>query len=384
MKASPLFLLKAMLAAGLVGLGIPLAQAASCDEIRQTARGLEGINNLFTKQCIAEQNDNHSLTQDILAIKEAYPKDGKIIPDQRRRSVLTLLDKLQKNLPTDLKDLPPTTREAIAKKIDDAIAAAKQDRLPTPELNVDNWTYIQADGALGAKDREDKYPPYSYLYIDVRKDVLEPACNTPASTACAKATTAAESLLRYAGLMIQIGQFSAQDLLIQLRDQARLVDDQWKLYIQKARSQHILELIVNSCAFERKGDTLLLPPPDYQWIVAHPSVAMEYVAKASDGSRFEPALLVEWIGYNRWNWKPGQVAAMGTAWGGSLISTFSDRAGTRSTGHGVMLHYDHVYSLGVTRHGSDTGFFISIDLQKLFMDKQKQFEEVTDRFSLSR
>lgn len=372
-------LLSVILATGLASLNPASAQAASCDDIRKTGRGLEAINDLYWGYCIANRNDSTPLTKDILARRQAYPEDGKIIPDERRRSVLALLERIQK----ELQNANSAVKDPILSKLDQAVKAVAQGDIATPVLNNTNWEYSPGDGILGAgetkPDNQDQY-----IRVDIRNQILAPACNTPTSDACGKATTDAESILRYAGLISLVGQFSAQDALTEKRDKARQIDDQWKLYIQKTRSQHVLELIINSHAFSRKGEGTFLPPPDYQWIVAHPSVAMEYVSKASDGSRFTPALLVEWIGYNRWDWKPGPVAAMGTAWGGSLISTFSDRAGTRSTGHGVMLHYDHVYSFGVTRHGSDTGIFVSIDLQKMIMDKQKQFEDATERFAWGR
>jgi len=71
---------------------------------------------------------------------------------------------------------------------------------------------------------------------------------------------------------------------------------------------------------------------------------------------------------------------METPLGISIISTYADRAGTKDVGHGLMFHYDHVYSLGVTRHGDDTGVFLSIDLQKLFTDKAAKLAEVKQKF----
>lgn len=155
------------------------------------------------------------------------------------------------------------------------------------------------------------------------------------------------------------------------------------MYSTEARPQLIHELLINSLYYEREKEPGLGSPPDKQFIVLHPSVAFEYVHGADKGSRFQPALLIEWAGYNRWKWK-GDSAQMENAWGASIVSSVSDRGGTTATGHGFVIHYNNVYSFGVTRHGGDTGFFVSMDVQRLLMNKEEKFQEVIDKFKIKK
>ena len=139
---------------------------------------------------------------------------------------------------------------------------------------------------------------------------------------------------------------------------------------------------------------LLTPPPSNQVILAHPTVALEYVGDAGSGSKFAPSLMVEWIGFNRWVWseskskeeESGQLvsnAKMKNAWGGSFVSSLSDRNGTSNLRHGAVVHYDNRYSFGATYGDGDFGVFISLDLMELVTSKTKKIEEVKEKIRLN-
>lgn len=71
-------------------------------------------------------------------------------------------------------------------------------------------------------------------------------------------------------------------------------------------------------------------------ILLHPSIAMEYIQDASDGSEFSESLVVEAVGLNRWRWEDGD-AKMRNPWGVSLIGAYSDRNDVEDLGWGVIL-----------------------------------------------
>ncbi|MDD1782439.1 hypothetical protein LRP49_14805 [Enterovibrio sp. ZSDZ35] len=150
----------------------------------------------------------------------------------------------------------------------------------------------------------------------------------------------------------------------------------WDTYFDEARSQTFLDRMVTA-RFNRdalKSNEFVLPPK-YQYFFLHPSVLMEYVDKAADGNQFEAALAVEWFGINSWQSCFGSDFACGA----SLVSTYSDRAGVDDVGHGLMLHIDNSYSFGATTRDGDVGYFVTVDLLKLFEDKKTEVKAWQDR-----
>ncbi|NGO00139.1 hypothetical protein G5S52_21675 [Grimontia sp. S25] len=144
---------------------------------------------------------------------------------------------------------------------------------------------------------------------------------------------------------------------------------QWNRYFDEGRSQTLIDRPFTAWFYsdELSSQNFVLPPK-YQLFLAHPSVLMEYVGDANDGSQFEAALAVEWLGINAWQSCFGADFACGA----SLVSTYSDRAGVDDIGHGLMLHVKNSYSFGATVRDGDVGYFITVDLLKAFEDKQSE------------
>lgn len=197
-----------------------------------------------------------------------------------------------------------------------------------------------------------------------RTFILEPCRRDPPS--CRAGLREAMELLRLAhaaGRVVANVTTRASELRLSV--ELRRNDQRWEAYFTEARSQFPLELAANSYLYARNKDEYcdarggFCAPPAHQWILLHPGVALEYIDDAAEGNRLEPAVVLELIGYNRWKW---EGARMGTAIGGSIIAIASDRAGEDDVGYGAMFHYNHKWSLGVTRHGDATGVFLSYEL----------------------
>lgn len=142
----------------------------------------------------------------------------------------------------------------------------------------------------------------------------------------------------------------------------------WDRYFDEARSLTPWELALNTVLYKKElqKDTFVMPP-NYQWFLFHPSIVIENVADALDGSQQKEAFSLEWFGINRWNTKfPIGISA---------VSTYADRMGVDDTRHGVMLHLFNDYSIGYTGiGGDDQGIFITMDLLKLAQSKQQRFD----------
>lgn len=148
----------------------------------------------------------------------------------------------------------------------------------------------------------------------------------------------------------------------------KFYSSEWEQYFTKARSQTPWELALNSVWYK---DEITSPafvlPPQYQVIMLHPNILLEYIGAADEGNQLKEALAVEWVGINFWNIK--------LPLGVSLMSTYSDRAGVSDVGHGVLFHIYNHYSLGITNNDGETGVSVSIDLFKLFESNKERIEK---------
>jgi hypothetical protein len=181
------------------------------------------------------------------------------------------------------------------------------------------------------------------------------------------------------------------------------LDSQWDYYFTGARSQYIWELALNSRLYDKKllsrckkekgsdlmnwelekfckdrSDVQLSTPPTEQWILLHPSAALEYTSADDGGNSSTRAVaIVEIIGYNKFAHKDG----MPLKWpiGISVISTISlDNNGDRF-GYGAMLHLKNNFSIGVARRKfggkKETTWLLSADLGKLITKATAEAQE---------
>ena len=181
------------------------------------------------------------------------------------------------------------------------------------------------------------------------------------------------------------------------------LDKQWDYYFGNARSQYIWELKFNSWRYDKqliqrckdeknsalegwelqkfckdRKDVKLSQPPIGQWILLHPTAALEYVGSDEAGNSSTGAVaIVEIFGYNRFASKNGSPKKWPV--GGSLITTVSlDNNGDRF-GYGAMLHLRNNLSIGVARRDfageSEWTWILSADLGKLLTKTTEEAKE---------
>jgi hypothetical protein len=347
----PVFVLWICLAAGVAS-----AQgAAQCARIEQqlATKPLAMLGFLGEADCLGGAKDDAPVAA---RVRQRVP-DGPV-PREQLGEVPHLADsalaEISAYVAGALPQHGPSARELLAALANEIAATRTRlaQRLPLGEHDVKGWEW---DG-ITRRFR-------GLAALDVRR--LDVECAGAADIACRDAAAAGKVVFRAAGLVRVALRFSQEETYQQALDAARMRDAQWTYYFDTARLQFPCELYLNGqrhARANRKAGGFAGVPND-QWIVLHPGVGLEYVRDAPRGSRFEPALVVELVGYNRWRWNDD--GSMGRALGVSLIQTFSDRAGLDSARTGVMLHYDHKYSLAVTRGNGETGVMLSIDLSRL-------------------
>lgn len=145
-----------------------------------------------------------------------------------------------------------------------------------------------------------------------------------------------------------------------------LLSSQWDNYLDKARYQNILGIMLTT-VMERKHfkQDHLVGPPKRQYFALQPTLVYENINAAPDGAQQDLAVAMEWLGVNWWN-----DSVIGIPFGVSLTSTYADRPEVDDVGHGLMFHFDNVYSIGVAYHGEDTGVYLTFDALKWLSDKK--------------
>ncbi len=153
------------------------------------------------------------------------------------------------------------------------------------------------------------------------------------------------------------------------------IESEWEQYSENGRSQMPWEMWLNYETWKSSRIAgHFTPPPKHQWILLHPNIVIENVSDAIGGEETQQALMIEVVGYNRWeNDKWYQPSGI------SLVSLYANRSQVKDWGHGIALHFGNDLTIGYSRHDDDNGLFISVDLWKLFSDKKTTLENVRDR-----
>ncbi|MDC0948924.1 hypothetical protein OAS86_06255 [Gammaproteobacteria bacterium] len=149
---------------------------------------------------------------------------------------------------------------------------------------------------------------------------------------------------------------------------------EWEPFLDQMKGQTGLELLINRAAYRNDSDTFSAPPSS-QWIVLHPTLLVENVSAAAGGEKIKEALGLEIIGMNWWKQDKWYVPS-----GASALAVYSDRSGFQSLGYGAAIHFLSDYTVGYTNHDGEDGFFVSVDLIKLFQNKNNVYESYKSAF----
>jgi hypothetical protein len=327
------------------------------DESTKTAAVdyLQSLDRLYNSDCLGGERDSWRISQ-VITEKIASGTNEELADS----NVVSLLKMLQDSLAEDAKGVGNPMLPMLMQPMDQA----KSDLMATTRPSSgpskpDYWQYKSGD-LLG-------------IQTDMGNRIGE-ACADTKSAECKAEYDNAKQVLQYAKATERTLTSLVTPVLSKLYEHVKTLDTEWQHYFQDARSQFWWEMALNSWTYERytRGKEGLQPPPDHQIILIHPNIGYEYV-RGVRGERYKEALVLEAIGYNTWSWT--DEGEMKRPLGISLIASFSDRSEVRPWGYGVMLHYNNNLSLGVTRHAENTGIVISLDLAKLFLNKDAKTKD---------
>jgi hypothetical protein len=230
-------------------------------------------------------------------------------------------------------------------------------------------------------------PPVPELALD---DDLAKACTADLNDAtCVAARETAHAWLRVAAMTrLALGEYSRDYLAGMAALSARRVK-MWHAYRDEALPQYPWEYWLNSKAMER-ADTRPLGPdkknplgyetiPTSQFIFLHPGASLEWrdARQESTDSKAIPALYVELFGINRWSFDSATGEMIGGK-GISIIVSYANRDGAKSTGYGLMFHsrLTKQFTLGITRAGDETVYLVNVDLAEYFKQKLGYWKEI--------
>lgn len=153
----------------------------------------------------------------------------------------------------------------------------------------------------------------------------------------------------------------------------------WQRYLDESRSLTTLELLWTTwLESDHLAQDHLVGPMSRQWILLHPNLVIENVSDAPDGSKMELGITIEWLGINWWD---KETSPFGFPFGVSITSLYSDRPGVDAVGNGLMVHFNNRYSVGWASHGGDDGFYISVDLLNMFVDKKSEWKKYESKIN---
>ncbi|XOV90655.1 MAG: hypothetical protein ACFHX7_12405 [Pseudomonadota bacterium] len=143
---------------------------------------------------------------------------------------------------------------------------------------------------------------------------------------------------------------------------------EWDRFLSDARPMNTAGLLVTSL-MERDHleQDYLVGPPHRQWIALQPTLVYEYMNDAADGEQQKATIGIEWLGVNYWDKK--------VPIGVSVMSVYADRASAPDVGTGINIVLYNTYSIGYMWHGDLGAIYVSVDVMKLFQNKDKLLED---------
>ena len=349
--------------------------------------------------CYGESRDNSELKLWFdRQLTEAEIPDQGDLQESHLQAVEAIMQRLSSTVRSHAADFENANRpgslalRTVANRL--ASETPSQTSGPSPGTIIDD-----NDGGWRLDFEEDRYGPDANdrPMFSPKLDLLQPNCQAQTDTDdCRAAVVALVDLVRVANLMQSVHQRADRSLGVNLLAYQR-AEVMWDLYTNEARVQYPWEMVVNGALYQRdineleaeQGYELALVdrlPPDRQIILLHPGVGLEYVDDATDGGHPEPAVVMEWLGFNTWRYRgSGSDVTMARPLGVSLVTTLSDRDGGKSVGHGLAFHWNHTMTTGVTwRSGGEVGLFISIGLADRFSSEQGRLSRIKDIFGALR
>ena len=161
-----------------------------------------------------------------------------------------------------------------------------------------------------------------------------------------------------------------EDKIADVGKMLKIYDERWTAFHTKSLAVLPWELVVNNLVY-RSAAHGFSGPPDYQWLLLHPSAAVVYDTRQHD--KLQAAVLLDIFGRYQWSWGGSNQSDITKAWGiAAAMSWHGD-----SPGYGISLHLPKNWSAAVTRSsGNHWQFIVSAEFAQYLTEKQKNIENI--------
>lgn len=207
--------------------------------------------------------------------------------------------------------------------------------------------------------------------------VVEKYCGaTGSKQACDQVVDETVKLIKLTSFGLSASQPLRMKELKAVKENIEALNTLWSEYTDRGRSQTLIELGINSWLYGRTDDfdKYFLPPPKWQLILLHPNAVYEYVDdSAFDGEQGEIGLALELLGIDVWD--RGDFDKWYIPSGISATLNAADRADLNDWGYGLMVHFEHRFSVGYIHRDEADALFFSIDLWKWLDSQKKKYQK---------
>jgi hypothetical protein len=221
--------------------------------------------------------------------------------------------------------------------------------LTDQRLSNSQWTIVVAFGTVPISN------------VDLRAYLIQQCREGSATPDCRRAVEVAAKILRSTEATFQAISAHAKPIIDANAAFLSMNDREWASYFNDVSVQYPWELALNSWRFQRQvpQDARARFPraPESKLIALHPAPAFEY-AKVGNDRGTQAAVVVELIGYERWQWREG---AASNRVGVSLAASFSDVPGADAIGYGLVFRTPiRNFSIGAIWRDSAAGDSVNL------------------------
>jgi hypothetical protein len=197
-------------------------------------------------------------------------------------------------------------------------------------------------------------------------------CTSPAS--CESEFASLVNVYTLSDLIDRTLKIVTRDQLDEFDKKIHQLDERWTAFHNKSLAVLPWELAFNNL-FYRSSNAGFSGPPNYQWLLLHPSAALVYDTRQSD--KLQPALLLDLIGRYQWTWSGRNGSDIALPWGAALAMSWHGN----SPGYGFSVHLPRNWSLGLTAshtssQGTQVQFIVSSEVARFITDKEKNVQEL--------
>ena len=201
-------------------------------------------------------------------------------------------------------------------------------------------------------------------------------CATPEQ--CDASFKSAVAVYSISGLIHRTLDVAVRDQFNDVGTMLKQFDARWTAYHTKSLAVFPWELFVNNLAYQAASQGFS-GPPNYQWLVLHPSLAVVYDDSQED--KMQEAILLDIVGRYRWTWGGKNGAEITRPFGLALAMSWSGD----EPGYGLAVHLPRNWSIGVTRNKDDhTQLLFSLEFGQYLTDKQKNVDDIRKKLDDAR